>query len=276
MRENKLKNTLSNKIWVLILSVIWIIFLATSNNIVMAQSDINWAAYQTSMKTGSTTNIDSITGTYADAFDGNDNTYYYGYRLDYSGNVKITMVLQSNFTSIHSINRMRAVYQGSWPPPDTIGSYGQVVCSGCVNGFGSYSMEVYYNNNWNIVSSGSLVRDTKIIIDLPNLFLPSVSKTRLIVNVSAQHTQGHSLAASIYTYELSAWGPDYIDIGLRAYDGANIIKVACEPEGTLTSPLRIRKGSTTYGIVLVDSSDLNASKIRIKTNSGIKALARFE
>jgi len=67
----------------------------------------------------------------------------------------------------------------------------------------------------------------------------------------------------------------YIDIGLRAYDGSQVIHIACEPAGTLTSPLRIRKGSTTYGIVLVDSSDAKASKIRIRMNSGVKALRKY-
>ena len=67
----------------------------------------------------------------------------------------------------------------------------------------------------------------------------------------------------------------YIDIGLHFYDGSKIIKIACEPTSSLTSPLRISKNGTTYGIVLVDSSDLNASTFRIKTSSGIKALRKL-
>ena len=63
-----------------------------------------------------------------------------------------------------------------------------------------------------------------------------------------------------------------IDIGLRVYDGTAIISIACEPAGTLTSPLRIRKNEVTYGIVLVDPSDPNASKLKIQTSSGVKAL----
>jgi len=67
----------------------------------------------------------------------------------------------------------------------------------------------------------------------------------------------------------------YVDIGLRVYNGSEIIQVACEPSGTLTSPLRVRKDTTTYGIVLVDTTDSNASKIRIETSSGIKAIAKL-
>jgi len=40
-------------------------------------------------------------------------------------------------------------------------------------------------------------------------------------------------------------------------------------------PLRIRQGGTTYGIELVDTSDPNASAIRIKTPGGIKAIRKY-
>jgi len=42
-----------------------------------------------------------------------------------------------------------------------------------------------------------------------------------------------------------------------------------------SNPLRIRKGGVTYGIELVDTGDPNASAIRIKTASGIKALRNY-
>lgn len=68
--------------------------------------------------------------------------------------------------------------------------------------------------------------------------------------------------------------PAEVDIGLRIWDGgAEPTKFACEPEGTLASPLRIAKNGTIYGIVLVDPSDPRASKTRILTKSGVKSLA---
>lgn len=66
-----------------------------------------------------------------------------------------------------------------------------------------------------------------------------------------------------------------IDIGLRLYDGTEIVTIACEPEGTLTSPLRISKNGVIYGIVLVDPSDPKASKLKMQTSSGIKALRKL-
>jgi len=41
------------------------------------------------------------------------------------------------------------------------------------------------------------------------------------------------------------------------------------------NPLRIRKGGVTYGIELVETSDPNASPIRIKTSAGIKAIRKY-
>ncbi|GAH69806.1 unnamed protein product, partial [marine sediment metagenome] len=41
------------------------------------------------------------------------------------------------------------------------------------------------------------------------------------------------------------------------------------------NPLRIRKGGVTYGVELVETSDPNASKIRIKTPAGIKAIRKY-
>ena len=67
----------------------------------------------------------------------------------------------------------------------------------------------------------------------------------------------------------------YVDCGLRIRTGTLTLTIACEPAGTLTSPLRIRKGATTYGIVLVATTDANASPIRINTSSGVKALRKY-
>ena len=69
-------------------------------------------------------------------------------------------------------------------------------------------------------------------------------------------------------------GPPTSDIGLRAYDGMGTVKIACEV-GTATSPLRISKNGTTYGILLVATNDTTASKIRIPTSSGVKAVMKL-
>ncbi len=71
---------------------------------------------------------------------------------------------------------------------------------------------------------------------------------------------------------------DLPDIGLRIFDGAATNRIACEvpgPGGTLVSSLRIAKDGTNYGIVLVETNAPVASKIHVKTASGIKALRKL-
>ena len=67
----------------------------------------------------------------------------------------------------------------------------------------------------------------------------------------------------------------YIDCGLRFKTSALNMPFACEPNGNLSSPFRIKKDATTYGIVLVEITDPKASPIRIWTSSGVKALRKF-
>ncbi len=40
-------------------------------------------------------------------------------------------------------------------------------------------------------------------------------------------------------------------------------------------PLRVRKGGVTYGLELVATDDPNASRVRIKTGAGIKAIRKY-
>ena len=72
-----------------------------------------------------------------------------------------------------------------------------------------------------------------------------------------------------------ATGSVFIDIGLRLYDGSEIVKIACE-QGTPTSPLRISKYGTTYGIALVDIGTPYATGIIIQTSTGPKAMRKLQ
>jgi len=77
------------------------------------------------------------------------------------------------------------------------------------------------------------------------------------------------------------FGPNpFIDIGLRVYDGTETVKIACEPDDSVTSPLRIAKDGKVYGIALVDPdnppNNPDATKIRIKTSSGVMAPRKYE
>lgn len=67
----------------------------------------------------------------------------------------------------------------------------------------------------------------------------------------------------------------YQDIGLRVFNGEQTVSIAVEDTGTLTSPLRIARGGVTYGVVLVDSLDLCASGVNIKTSAGVQSLSVY-
>ena len=67
----------------------------------------------------------------------------------------------------------------------------------------------------------------------------------------------------------------FLDIGLRAYDGEKIVKIAAE-NGPLTSPFRVSKGGVVYGIALVDLNDPRASNIKVETLFGPKAFMKLE
>ena len=64
-----------------------------------------------------------------------------------------------------------------------------------------------------------------------------------------------------------------MDIGLRVHDGTATIKIGCA--FGLPSPLRISKNGVSYGILLVPTSSPDASRIRIQTSSGTKAMKKL-
>ena len=67
---------------------------------------------------------------------------------------------------------------------------------------------------------------------------------------------------------------DGLDIGLRVYDGLAALKIAVEAPGIgglIASALRVNKGGTNYGIILIPTNWPDASRVRIQTSTGPKA-----
>ncbi|MFA6198269.1 MAG: right-handed parallel beta-helix repeat-containing protein [Patescibacteria group bacterium] len=107
-----------------------------------------------------------------------------------------------------------------------------------------------------------------------------------VTNTFATSTNGTTwtgLGSSVFTnngaaFDL-AWGttplPGETDCGLRVYDGIQTLHFACVPAGPTTSELRVKQNGSTYSIVLVPPGDPNATRVRINTNNGIKALKKF-
>lgn len=220
-------------------------------------ADINWAADAGSTKTaGGCSWCYLRSGPASNAFDENENTFYGRESFGFWGNSADAWVM-SEFATAHTITHIKAVFYIGEP-----GWYGD-----------TYTIE-YYDGSWHTANSGT-PSNSKQTIDLTGLNYTNVTKVRLSGEAFAgdDYTPG---SADVYLYELYAWGPPpYSDCGVRIYDGTSNIAIACEPADALTSPLRIYKGSSIYGIVLVNVADPNASKIRIQTSSGIKALRKL-
>jgi len=183
-------------------------------------------------------------------------------------------------------NTSTVISQHTFAKPATINSFQYRItagghCGGNYDKSASYNIYVQYKAGgvWNYLPGSQFsggVGDGSVNYDTGNVTYSTPINNVTDVVVYA-YGQGHgedraSNGSFAYIFEIQAWGT--VDIGLRVYDGSGVIKIVCEPDGVLTSPLRIHKNGTTYAIVLVDPSDNRASRIRIKTNSGIKALAK--
>jgi hypothetical protein len=66
-----------------------------------------------------------------------------------------------------------------------------------------------------------------------------------------------------------------LDAGLRANDGSAVVRLACEPPESPSSPVRFTKNGASYGILLVETNSPEASKFRIQTSSGVKAFKKL-
>jgi len=108
--------------------------------------------------------------------------------------------------------------------------------------------------------------------------IPQPTGTYGRIGSGAEHVSscftGNGLLSVTTTVEIQP-----LDIGLRVFDGTNIVGIACEPPGAggqLTSPLRIHKNGTNYGVLLVVPDAAEASMLKIQTTDGIKALRKLE
>lgn len=107
----------------------------------------------------------------------------------------------------------------------------------------------------------------------------------------AQALQSYTVPAlSAVDFALVSYtAPTYMDIGwellpslsfptqffgLRVYDNGAVqdLCLVATADANSGNQLRLRKGSTTYAVYLVDTSDGNASTVRIRTSAGTKAI----
>jgi|GEM_PF-2892204 len=124
-------------------------------------------------------------------------------------------------------------------------------------------VDVYYDSAWHNIYSGPGTFDAWV--EYPVGSTQSISALRARYYTDKKSRQARIHEADFNEFEAAAY-----------YHG---LKVQGEGELALCDvgnhPLRFRKGGTTYGIELVATDDPNASRIRIKTPTGIKAIRKY-
>jgi len=171
----------------------------------ISYADINIAVDNSSTKTSGYTLYNATTqyhyGSTSDIFDENDNTAEGCNGYSYSEAVSHIFWAESDFNQEYTITRIKTAF-------NILQDY---VYGGGENG--TYEIDAYYNNSWNIVTSGTMVgAENSTIIDLTGLNLLKVSKVKLIITGSGKSvgpvmitgTENNQTHKSIST--LSAWG----------------------------------------------------------------------
>ena len=230
-----------------------------------AQSDINWCALPDSVVSGS-----GGINNPSNVKDGNEDSWYGDEALCPSSD-SFNYWVQITFSQPARINRVEILHEAyaGFEYPEVGDAYAE------------WTVYLYYNGSWHEVLSGEVVAPESEgkVTDSNNTGWNNVTAIKVVASGGCVSLDPYGAGAGHRTFELRAWGPPptppYIDCGLRINTPKGVIAIACEPAGTLTSPLRIKKSDGIYGIVLVDPSDPDASPIRIKTSSGIKALRKY-
>jgi len=75
-------------------------------------------------------------------------------------------------------------------------------------------------------------------------------------------------------YEIQAWGQVYKPTGLK-YEKAGVTYQIGGEELNSTHKIRVKTGSTTLGIPLLDTTDAYASPIRVFNGTAVKSLPKI-
>lgn len=106
------------------------------------------------------------------------------------------------------------------------------------------------------------------------IFTYTVNKTIKRVRIGYNGDIGkHGGSLHLLVYEVMINGDAWQSSRIKVKTSSGVVTLAREP--TLSSPLRYRKGGVTYSLVLVNPTDPSASPVRVKTASGIKAIAKM-
>ena len=178
--------------------------------------------------------------------DGNDGTYSRAYSTSSVGSVTyiITFTCSKNLIEIKFY--AKGITVGS--PLSTLTEFS------------------YYDGSWNQLALLTIAND-------PTWYTYDAGYTNVTkIKIYTPVTTGAS-SREIWVYTASANG-EHDDSGIRNQKSDSIVSIACEPL-IASHKLRFRKGDTTVGIPLVQTTDSQASPLRIYDGSSVKAVMKY-
>ncbi len=129
----------------------------------------------------------------------------------------------------------------------------------------------YWNNGSNLRQPDNIMMNCS---DTFSAYVASLCPGGAVENVDTLFCSDHAnyFNANAF-FSCNAPTTNYIDIGLRIKQAdGTVAHIAIEPTTAQTSPLKIAKNGVKYTVALVPINDVNATKARVNTPTGIKAL----
>lgn len=219
---------------------------------------------------GATSHSYSGGGTGANSIDGNYSTAQSATNSgDYNSTTNI--VSQHTFSTTYTITRLDYRFTAN------VGVYGDSDQTSSMH----WKIEYLVGTTWTTVTGlfydnsagGNSVRS----YDSGNLSSNvSVACIGIRANVwSSTGSQGDSRTNNCDSniYEIQAYSQVYTGVGIKYYDGANVVELGGDTPATAAHKFRCYKGSTVYGLPHLATSDTNASKIRVYVD-GVYALPK--
>ncbi len=144
---------------------------------------------------------------------------------------------------------------------------------GYINFQGSYAVKSVQSIDGGINWQSPELVDNVFVRYTAGAFLYILDSNNIFISYFGGSPSGVKLAKYL--------GGGSVDCGLRMYDGTSTVTISCENPAVTqcgsvgsTDSLCINTQNKKYGIKLVDPADANASRIRLQTPAGIKALRR--
>lgn len=135
---------------------------------------------------------------------------------------------------------------------------------------------VYYITNGGVETfylSGGVRDSTSVQTSTFTGDWPSFTKLRFVLYMGVNTAPGApaTISGQVRCYELKLFGESYPDSGIRVYGSSRGTEKLAMLPVSATSQIRFRKGSTTYELVVGNTTDSDASALRVRIGGVTKA-----